>query len=75
MNRLTLDIIFGCIALYYLWKHVLRPKALSFKIRIKEYRKHLLHLHAMNNDIYTEELNKDLLSEVAKCKDILVEKD
>ena len=75
MNRFTLDIIFGCIALYYLWKHVLRPKALTFKIRIKEYRKHLLHLHAMNNDIYSQDLNSELLSEAAKCKDILSEKD
>ncbi|NQZ59977.1 MAG: S26 family signal peptidase, partial [Lentisphaeraceae bacterium] len=75
MNRTTLDIIFGCIAAYYLWKHILRPKTLSYKAKVKEYRKHLTMLHCMNSDIYSDKLCQELIGEIAKCDGMMAEKD
>ena len=75
MNRNLLDVFFGLLAAWLIWKHLLRPKTQSLKSKIKDYAKHLQHLYNMNNDIYGKELNELLLAEIQACKDIKVEKD
>ncbi|MCM8533540.1 MAG: signal peptidase I [Lentisphaeraceae bacterium] len=75
MNQQALDVIFGAIAAYYIWKWAFRSKALTLKSKIKEYRKHLLHIYNMNNDIYRDKLNETLLDEIEKCKEIAKESD
>lgn len=75
MNRTLLDILFGSLAAWLIWKHILRPKAQSLKAKIKDYAKHLKHIHNMNKDIYGEELNSLLLAEIEACKEIRKEKD
>ena len=75
MNRNLLDIFFAALAAWLIWKNFLRPKAQSLKAKIKDYRKHLIHLHNMNKDIYGEELNSILLAEIDACKDIMLVKD
>lgn len=75
MNRTTLDIVFGALAAWLIWKHLIRPKALTLKAKIKDYSKQLKHLYNMNRDVYNEELNTLLQEEMQACKDILKEKD
>ena len=75
MNRTTLDIFFGALAAWLIWKHLVRPKALTLKAKIKDYSKQLKHLYNMNRDVYSEELNSLLQEEMLACKDILKEKD
>ena len=75
MDRNLLDVIFGALAAWLIWKHILRPKALSLKAKIKDYAKHLQHLYNMNSDIYGDELNEILLAEIQACKEIRKEKD
>ena len=75
MNQQKLDIVFGIIAAYFIWKWFLRPQALNLKAKIKEYCKHLNHLYNLNRDIYSEELNKTLLAEIAACNSMKTEKD
>ena len=75
MNRNLLDVLFGTLAAWLIWKHILRPKAQSLKSKIKDYAKHLQHLYNMNSDIYGNELNELLLAEIKACKEIKKEKD
>lgn len=75
MNQQKLDIIFGIIAAYYIWKWFLRSQALNLKAKIKEYRKHLNHIYNLNRDIYTDKLNETLLAEIATCDSMKTEKD
>jgi len=75
MNRTLLDVFFGSLAAWLIWKHILRPKAQTLKSKIKDYAKHLTHLHNMNKDIYGEELNNIILAEIEACKEIRKEKD
>ena len=75
MDRTLLDVLFGSLAAWLIWKHLLRPKAQSLKSKIKDYAKHLKHIYNMNKDIYGEELNNLLIAEIEACKDIRKEKD
>ena len=75
MNQQKLDVIFGIIAAYYIWKWFLRSPAMTLKTKIKEYRKHLNHIYNLNRDIYTDKLNETLLAEIATCDSMKTEKD
>ena len=75
MNRTLLDVLFGSLAAWLIWKHLLRPKAQTLKSKIKDYAKHLKHLHNMNKDIYNDDLNNLLVAEIKACDEIRKEKD
>ena len=75
MNRTYLDIFFGALAAWLVWKHIIRPKVMKLRFKIKDYAKHLKHIHNMNRDIYGEDLNNLLVNEIESCLAIVKDKE
>ncbi len=73
MNRDLLDLFFGALTVWLIWKNFLKPKSLTLKGKIKEYSKNLHYNLEMNRDLYTLDLVNLLEEEIKTCKSIVKE--